>query len=212
MESVVLRSCLRFLFRTFLAEAFVIPTGSMAPTLMGRHKDVVCPQCGYTYRVGASQSVTESGQPTGLRVISGTCPVCRFTADLAPQSTLGRTSPDYSGDRILASRVDYELADPQRWDVAVFHFPLNAATDFIKRVAGLPNETLKIQYGDVWIKPAGADRFHIARKPPDKVLATLQTMYDDDYVAPLLVRNRWPTSWAPWRRPTVPADGSSRKA
>ena len=33
------------------AEAFVIPTGSMAPTLMGRHKEVVCPSCGYTYAI-----------------------------------------------------------------------------------------------------------------------------------------------------------------
>ena len=46
VESVVIAFVLAFLFRTFEAEAFVIPTGSMAPTLMGRHKDVVCDQCG----------------------------------------------------------------------------------------------------------------------------------------------------------------------
>ena len=39
IESVVIAFVLAFLFRTFEAEAFVIPTGSMAPTLMGRHKD-----------------------------------------------------------------------------------------------------------------------------------------------------------------------------
>ena len=46
IESVVIAFVLAFLFRTFEAEAFVIPTGSMAPTLMGRHKDLVCPKCG----------------------------------------------------------------------------------------------------------------------------------------------------------------------
>ena len=35
IESIVVALVLAFLFRTFEAEAFVIPTGSMAPTLMG---------------------------------------------------------------------------------------------------------------------------------------------------------------------------------
>ncbi len=51
VESVVIAFVLAFLFRTFEAEAFVIPTGSMAPTLMGRHKDLVCPKCGFPYQV-----------------------------------------------------------------------------------------------------------------------------------------------------------------
>src|SRR3989304_2288271 len=54
IESIVIAFILAFLFRTFEAEAFVIPTGSMAPALQGRHKEVACPQCGYTYRTGAS--------------------------------------------------------------------------------------------------------------------------------------------------------------
>ncbi len=57
VESVVIAFILAFMFRTFEAEAFVIPTGSMAPTLQGRHKDIVCPECGYEYRVGASEEV-----------------------------------------------------------------------------------------------------------------------------------------------------------
>ena len=44
IESIAIAFVLAFLFRTFEAEAFVIPTGSMAPTLMGRHKDVICPE------------------------------------------------------------------------------------------------------------------------------------------------------------------------
>ena len=55
VESIVIAFVLAFLFRTFEAEAFVIPTGSMAPTLMGRHKDVYCPKCGHRFRVSASE-------------------------------------------------------------------------------------------------------------------------------------------------------------
>ncbi|MDP7301684.1 MAG: S26 family signal peptidase, partial [Pirellulaceae bacterium] len=42
IESVVVAVVLAFLFRAFVAEAFVIPTGSMAPTLQGRHLDIYC--------------------------------------------------------------------------------------------------------------------------------------------------------------------------
>ena len=68
IESVVIAFVLAFLFRTFEAEAFVIPTGSMAPTLMGRHKDLVCPKCGYPYQVSASEEVDAGRQPEGRRV------------------------------------------------------------------------------------------------------------------------------------------------
>ena len=48
---------LAFLIWSLEAEGFVIPTGSMAPTLMGRHKEIVCPQCGYVYTVNADREV-----------------------------------------------------------------------------------------------------------------------------------------------------------
>jgi signal peptidase I len=54
VESIVVAFVLAFLFRTFEAEAFVIPTGSMSPSLQGQHKDVVCTQCGYSFRTTAS--------------------------------------------------------------------------------------------------------------------------------------------------------------
>ena len=70
IESVVIAFVLAFLFRTFEAEAFVIPTGSMAPTLMGRHKDLDCPKCGCPYQVSASEEVDADGAlqgPTSIR-------------------------------------------------------------------------------------------------------------------------------------------------
>src|SRR6476619_2927769 len=66
-----------FVFLFFLvlgveAEGFVIPTGSMAPTLMGRHKDVTCPECGHGYEVNADREVGPEGSPSpseGRRVV-----------------------------------------------------------------------------------------------------------------------------------------------
>src|SRR5262245_11491520 len=57
VEQIVVALILAFLIRGFEAEAFVIPTGSMAPTLMGRHKDVICPECGIRFQVNASDEV-----------------------------------------------------------------------------------------------------------------------------------------------------------
>ena len=50
-----------FLVWSLEAEGFVIPTGSMATTLMGRHKEITCPQCGYVYTVNADREVESSG-------------------------------------------------------------------------------------------------------------------------------------------------------
>src|SRR3954471_27081 len=78
IEAIAIAFALAFLFKTFEAEAFVIPTGSMAPTLMGRHKDVECPQCGYRYQVSASEEESEvPGRPTA-NCIAGMCPMCHY--------------------------------------------------------------------------------------------------------------------------------------
>src|SRR5690349_6735091 len=81
IESVVVAFILAFLFRTFEAEAFVIPTGSMAPTLMGAHKDITCPECGYQYAAGASSEDAQMAEQMGLvgtikLVKEACCPMC----------------------------------------------------------------------------------------------------------------------------------------
>ena len=66
IESIVVAFALALLFRAFEAEAFVIPTGSMAPTLMGRHKDLsgnsACGSCGRDFRVGCSAEEDDQSQ------------------------------------------------------------------------------------------------------------------------------------------------------
>ena len=57
----------------------MIPTGSMAPTLMGRHKEVACPQCGFTYTVNASDEVNT--RSFAGEVYSGICVNCRYQDD-----------------------------------------------------------------------------------------------------------------------------------
>lgn len=75
VETIVFVVVLVLLLKTFLAEAFVIPTGSMATTLWGYHKNVVCDQCQYPFEVNASDEVER--KPPEM-VIEWTCPNCRY--------------------------------------------------------------------------------------------------------------------------------------
>lgn len=196
VESVVIAFVLAFLFRTFEAEAFVIPTGSMAPTLMGRHKDYECPVCGHWYQISASEEIDqETNRSTGQYVLAGTCPMCRFTADLARNNPQRKHYEPYDGDRILVGKFAYQFAEPQRWDVAVFKYPGHAVTNYIKRIVGLPGETVVIRNGDIFINgPADPQRLEIARKPPDKLLAMLQLVFDNQYM-PHLAAYGFPSRW-----------------
>src|SRR5262249_52404651 len=55
IDTVVIVIVLVLLLKTFLAEAFVIPTGSMATTLLGYHQMETCPQCGHSFEVNYSK-------------------------------------------------------------------------------------------------------------------------------------------------------------
>src|SRR5881394_2756276 len=54
IESILVAFILAFVFRAFVVEAFVIPTGSMAPTLLGAHMRFQCDDCGYQFDVNYS--------------------------------------------------------------------------------------------------------------------------------------------------------------
>lgn len=202
VESVVIAFVLAFLFRTFEAEAFVIPTGSMATTLMGRHKDLECANCGIEYRVSASEEVDADRNvmlDAKMSVAACTCPNCRYSMLISsdPKGNPQDISyPSYKGDRIIVSKAAYDLSDPRRWDVIVFRFPEDAKTNFIKRLVGLPNETIKIYHGDVFTRVGGADEpFNIAHKEGDKVLAMRQLVYDNNYVVDEMLALNWPARW-----------------
>src|SRR5438046_5450724 len=56
IESILVAFILAFIFRAFVVEAFVIPTGSMAPTLLGAHMRCRCPDCGYSFDANYSNA------------------------------------------------------------------------------------------------------------------------------------------------------------
>jgi signal peptidase I len=191
VEAIVVALILALVVRGFEAQAFVIPTGSMAPTLMGRHKEIDCPQCGFRYAVNASEEVDV--RSPGRNVYAGLCVNCRYQARLDEE-------PSFKGDRILVMMFPYDLpflpgsSPPERWDVVVFRYPEEPEVSYIKRLIGLPGETLRILHGDVYIKQPGSDAFILARKPLRHQTAMQIGVYDDRH------RPRAFTDRSEWRR------------
>lgn len=54
-----------------------------------------------------------------------------------------------NGQYLIIDEISYHLANPERGDVIVFRYPRDPSQYFIKRVIGLPGETVKIQNGKV---------------------------------------------------------------
>lgn len=225
-DALIVAFVLAFLIRTFQAEAFVIPTGSMAPTLMGQHKDVFCDQCGTRFKVNSSDE-TERAAPVlrqavsngrmtaqeaqqqlqGMTCVGGQCPQCRrimLLEDRGTESFRSNQYPtasqtaNYSGDRLVVSKFAYSFSDPQRWDVAVFKYPGNSQTNYIKRVTGLPGEELRIFQGDLFVRPLDRPNaeFEIASKPAKQVLAMQQFVHDTDREPQSLIDAGWPLPWS----------------
>lgn len=198
-ESIVIAFILAFVFRAYVVEAFVIPTGSMAPTLMGQHFRVTCSQCGYGFECDGP----EAGKPIGRYRAQAVCPMCHHPNPLPPG-----TSPS-AGDRILVHKYIYSLSDPRRWDVIVFKAPHDPDINYIKRLVGLPNESVAIVEGNIYVqRHTGIDApptpWLIARKSdrPRVQQAVWQPVYHTPYVpldgggdAPERIEHPWSQPW-----------------
>ena len=65
--------------------------------------------------------------------------------------------PNYhSGDYLVIDELSYRLRDPQRGEVIVFKYPLDTSLRYIKRIIGLPGETIQLTGGEVSVSRAGA--------------------------------------------------------
>jgi signal peptidase I len=226
IEAIIIALVIALTFRAFIVEAFVIPTGSMAPTLLGAHFKVICPACGYAYDRDASLYHQIRQTPNGRRVIPGnrdpqaelisntSVPCDAFTGDMpiycpnCLNPIEPKQLPQYirdvevedgrrggalrmvpvpwanNGDRILVLKYLYPVVEPKRWDVIVFKEPQGAATNYIKRCAGLPGETIEIIGGDVYVNAPGATdegTRYIARKPDHIQQSLWQLVYDNDF-------------------------------
>lgn len=124
------------LLRAFVAEAYLVPTGSMAPSLLGYHTQTVCPDCGHLVIVGTNTEGNLDGVP-----------VCNNCGRRLDYSGL----PVIPGDRLLVHKWLYGYRQPRRWETIVFACPDHPQQAYVKRVVGLPGESVQIRRGNVFI-------------------------------------------------------------
>lgn len=74
---------------------------------------------------------------------------CIFANAVIPTGSMLETIQE--GDRVIASRLEYKFNDPERYDIAIFKYPDNEDELFVKRIIGLPGETVNIVDGVVYI-------------------------------------------------------------
>ncbi len=56
-----------------------------------------------------------------------------------------------TGDRVIGNRFAYSFSDPQRFDIIIFRYPDDESQLFIKRIIGLPGETVEIRDGKIYL-------------------------------------------------------------
>lgn len=190
--SLLIAFTIALIFRGIVLEPFQIPTGSMAPTLLGAHVRMYDKETGYSWPMSPSQFVDAQTQQMATPSQQVTEAREPNTNRLLP--TLNTTSS--SGDRIFVLKYMYPFGAPQRWDVVVFRNPTSPQEYYIKRLVGLENEELAIVDGDVFTRPFKSDRnespeecwksaeWRVARKPLRVQNAVWQLIFDSTY-APL---------------------------
>lgn len=141
VEFFVLLLVTVLLLRTWYVEGLLVPcrvtSGSMAETLLGPHREVTCRDCGHHFVCGADVQPVSTG---------ATCPNCGCADnDLAAQ-------PDLTGDLLLIDKSAFHLRPPRRWEVVAFRRPQQADKIHVKRVVGLPGESIQIRDGDVYVE------------------------------------------------------------
>lgn len=147
ITSLIIAFMLAFLFRGFVIEGFLIPTGSMAPTLMGKHLRMRSDQSGYDWTVGPW---TYTQTPSGAQPV-------RTQTDITVQDPMsGIPMQDTNrrlaaGDRVFVLKYLPWLHHPERWDVVVFKNP-GTHENYIKRLVGLPGEQVAIVDGDIFTR------------------------------------------------------------
>jgi signal peptidase I len=129
---------LLFVVRPFVAERFIVPSNSMAPIVVGWHHIGTCPKCG-GIMFSSVNTPGELGRPDPDR---GICTVCMQAGTIQDVSTEVKEA-----DRIVVNK----LLTPERWDIIAFRSPTDHDYIYIKRLVGLPGETVFFEDDAIFI-------------------------------------------------------------
>ena len=143
LAPAIVALCLLFFVRPLLYETYTTTTISMAPTLVGEHRQLVCPDCGRpSYTAPEMDHVVGEDFSTRRKDMIG-------EQALQPP------------DRFLVAK----FIEPKRWDLLVFRAPEDPTMIYVKRIVGMPGETFHFANDSFWANGQ-------ALTPPDTIGGT----------------------------------------
>ena len=115
-------------------------------------------------------------------VVAATYLVVTFVGQRTQVSGESMETTLSDGDHLIVDKISYRFRDPERYDIVVFPYRLEENTYYIKRIIGLPGETVQIVDGYVYINGVQLDEHYgneIMEKPG--IAAEPVTLGEDEY-------------------------------
>ena len=115
-------------------------------------------------------------------VVAATYLVVTFVGQRTQVSGESMETTLSNGDHLIVDKISYRFRDPERYDIVVFPYRLEENTYYIKRIIGLPGETVQIVDGYVYINGIQLDEHYgneIMEKPG--IAAEPVTLGEDEY-------------------------------
>jgi signal peptidase I, bacterial type len=127
-----------FIFRPYVLETMETPANSMAPTVLGPHLVSNCPLCG---------KKAFSNEPSKYYQNFMICENYHTSELQLEEKTL------HPQDKFVVTK----FLKAQRWDLIAFHHPEEPGVIYMKRLVGLPGESITINDGSVYIDQKKAE-------------------------------------------------------
>lgn len=87
----------------------------------------------------------------------------------------------FDGQYVLVNKLAYKLGEPQRGDVVVFHNPNNPDEDYIKRIIGLPGDTVSFDGGIAYVNGQPLDEPYV-NPPTNGGFGAGPTVVEDNHI------------------------------
>lgn len=82
-----------------------------------------------------------------------------------------------NGEIMLVTKMEYHLGDPERFDVVICHYPDRGKVNFVKRVVGLPGDTVEMKDGYLYVNGIKYEEEYLVHRPDYRYIYDGMTSY-----------------------------------
>lgn len=117
-----------------------------------------------------------------LLIVAATGLLVTFVAQRTRVSGSSMETTLSDNDQLIVDKISYRFSDPDRYDIVVFPYKYEKNTYFIKRIIGLPGDTVQVLDGFVYINGELLDEHYGTEIMLDPgIAAEPLTLGEDEY-------------------------------